>query len=72
MSEEFLTAQEIAAVLKLSPKYGWRTVNMWADTGKVSFMRFGRVRRYRLEDFAAMGYKAGSGGQINKRYMAHR
>ncbi len=66
---EFLTAQEIAAALKLSPKNGWRTVNTWADTGKVGFMRFGRIRRYRLEDFAALGYKQGSGGQLNKRYM---
>lgn len=69
MTGEFLTAQEIAAALKLSPKYGWQTVLKWADCGQVSFMRFGRVKRFRLEDFAAMGYKAGSGGQLNKRYM---
>lgn len=72
MIEEFLTAREVAAALKLSPKNGWRTVNAWADSGKVSFMRFGRIKRYRLEDFAALGYKNGSGGVINKRYLRHK
>lgn len=71
MNSEFLTAQEIAAALKLSKKYGWQTVLQWADSGKVSFMRFGRIKRFRLEDFAALGYKQGSGGQINKRYGRH-
>lgn len=70
--EEFLTAREVAAALKLKAKNGWRTVNKWADEGEVSFMRFGRIKRYRLSDFAAMGYKAGSGGEINKRYLGHK
>ena len=69
---EFLTAQEVAAALKLSPKNGWRTVLTWADSGNISFMRFGRVKRFRLADFAAWGYKNGSGGELNKRYLGHR
>ena len=68
MSAEFLTAQEVAAALKLSPKFGWQTVLKWADSGQVGFMRFGRIKRFRLEDFAALGYKQGSGGELNKRY----
>lgn len=68
MSDIFLTAQEVAAALKLSPRNGWRTVLTWADSGKISFMRFGRVKRFRLADFAAWGYKNGSGGELNKRY----
>ena len=70
--EEFLTAREVAAALKLSPKYGWQTVLKWADEGRVGFMRFGRVKRFRLTDFAAMGYKAGSGGVINQRYLRRK
>jgi len=70
MNGEFLTAQEVAAALKLSPKSGWRTVLEWADSGKIGFMRFGRVKRFRLEDFAAWGYKNGSGGELNKRYKS--
>lgn len=68
MQTEFLTAQEVAAALKLSPKYGWQTVLNLAAEGKIGFMRFGRVKRFRLADFAAYGYKMGSGGELNKRY----
>ena len=66
---EFLTAKEVAAALKLQGEYSWQTVLRWAEEGKIGFMRFGRVKRFRLQDFAAWGYKNGSGGQINKRYM---
>jgi len=70
--EEFLTAREVAAALKLSSKYGWQTVLKWADSGKISYMQFGRVRRFRLSDFAAWGYKNGSGGELNKRYKGRK
>ena len=72
MSEEILTAQEVAVKLHLSPKTGGETVIGWARSGKISYLRPGRAYLFRMVDVLAYGYKAGSGGQINKRYLGHR
>jgi excisionase family DNA binding protein len=67
MSEEFLTVKEAAKILKL----GYPTVLGIIKRGKISFMRFGRAYRLRLEDLIAYGYKEGSGGELNKRYKKY-
>ena len=72
MSDQYFTAQEIASKLSLSPRNGWRTINRLADAGKIGFMKFGRIKRYKLEDIEAFCYKNGSGGQLNKRFMKYR
>lgn len=66
--EEFLTAKEAAKILRLN----YSTVLSIVKSGKISYMKFGRAFRFRKEDLIAYGYKQGSGGQINKRYLQHK
>lgn len=66
--EEFLTAKEAAKILRLN--YG--TVLSIVKSGKISYMKFGRAFRFRIDDLLAYGYRMGSGGEINKRYRRYK
>lgn len=62
---EFITAREAAKQLKIC----YSTMLTIIKEEKISVMKFGRAFRFRKEDLIAYGYKNGSGGQINKRYL---